>query len=522
MPVGPNGGNRVLSIATGVDWLGTPADLAFRPEPKTLSWRSLAYRELQRRGHFLARRDHLRGLRTALLLNSNENTRSEALAICLEPGSELIRSYRLDGPWPAGAIMVMAGDGSDVGAVRHRTSGRILVVEYPPRAGQSWSRIWRYGAGWPDGSVVDPATGMGGSIPVAEVLDLLSNPQTFRWREPSERWPGANRWLAFLQWARPVVAGALGLAGACLAIVGVYYVSQERRSALLVALLRLLALTPAAVVLGGAAARVAGLSAGPLWPILALLALGAVVGGLDVLWPSQRWTAIATINLATLLAFDPTYAALGSLDPIRPPGELLGAALASAALIVLELGRLRSRGEMLGILLLAAIGAAGYLSQAWWGADAYGALSLWWLVAALSALGKFRKMGWLVAAFVSPGVVALLTRGISFSPRGLVATYRDLGTLNLFEHLSFIVSPAVVGALFLLGAGALFGSGFLAHELRAGWRLRLEARSVMGVALACALAGLTYPPLLHAALWCVFASGIIVLECLLRPTPPLE
>ncbi|AIE88102.1 hypothetical protein OP10G_4734 [Fimbriimonas ginsengisoli Gsoil 348] len=518
----PDNGNRLLSLASGLDWQGDPADASFEEVHGQVAWRSRNYSVFQDRGHFRAQRDFLPGISHALLLNLTGGTRRDGLVLALDPQASTIHGYRLADRWPAGKTMVLAGAGDDLQAVKKRATDRILVVEYPPRVGQSWSRFWLEGPGWPSGVVTDPSLGIPGLVRASQISLLLSQPEKFPWRPAPDGWPGANRWLAFLSTARPWILGFVGLFGAILAVAGGYLVSQEKRSPLMAAALRGLALAPGALLLGGGLTKVAGLNGGYVWIGVAWLALAGLAALIDARNGSAHWLGPAVATLAASLLVDPTYSIFGPLaqtGPVAVSGELLGAALASFTLIASAVSR-RRHGDTVAFSLAGFLAGFGVLAAAWWVRDGW-ILTVWWTIAAAVGLGRIPGRAWLAAGLLTPGVADLFLRGVSFSPNGLLASYRDWHRLNLYEHLRFVVSPAVLGSLFLLAVGAVFGSGFFAHQLRSAWRERPEIHALATVAGACAVGGLTYPPLLHAALITLFAAAIVTFDWLLRPIATL-
>jgi hypothetical protein len=530
--------NRLLSVVTSADWRGAPQDYAFRNHRQNV-WRAENREAMIARGYFRAKRENLRSGTAALAIGPGVSERVLLLAV-EEAGR--VEPVPLASPWPKGRLMIgQARNWDEVDAVRRRTSGRLLVVEYPIPAESVAGRAWLLGNSWPRGRIAPnglPAPAlplyrdMGdvpGLVPARNLAQLALGQPEPRWLDdPGARWTGADRWLGFVGQVGPWVRGLLGVAAMLLAVWGLRLVADERRSRAYAYALSALFLAIPAVVMAGGLARVGGVGAWPVWFVAAALTLVGVgyglKGGAERALPGvhPHW-AVAGLSVLMLALAEPTYSAfsgpLGTLPRAIPP-EPLGALL--AALVVL-IGGARSEpvAGWLGRGLALALALLGLLAGAWWSLG-QPLLSVLPLGAWLAGTGRLRlwmiPLGWLA----SEGLTNALTHGVAYRAGGLIGALPERDALDLAPLVRFVFSPAfLVGGLFLV-ACAVFTPAFAGHQLRRAWRHSSVTRGLAVYAAALAGLGVMQPPLLDASYVVGVGAGLFLLGEAVWTSPSLS
>ncbi|RYG22889.1 hypothetical protein EON82_15775 [bacterium] len=394
-----------------------------------------------------------------------------------------------------------------------RVSGRSLVVEYPPEGTKGWSRFWKYGEGWPAGIPTSRSINVPGLVPARDVLTLLQKPQTFRW-SPGDagQWGGPNGWLEHGHGTTPIVLALWFFVAAFVVSWAVAQVMNEDRGPFVSEMLVLVALSPAALVLGGAFARMGGVGAWPLWLVLAELTLYllAVVTRLAtrVWWPDAHplWGP-SIVGLTTIVAFDPLWSDLsnrfGAIDA-DVPGAGVGAAVAYlAAGIAFAPGRWFGRGLVFCALIW------GITARPWW-VDGHAGLLVLPAVALVAAEGLFRPALLLLLALLPTGLWTAIREGVAWSPANLVLFADQIHALNLWQHFIGILSPGWLATLALVAFGLLIGTRFLAYRLHKLLRLDPRLRTFVWMIPAILALGVTEPLILPAFPVLVFAALIVL------------
>ena len=526
---------------SGLDWREAPQLSGFASAGRL---REAEFQSLAARGYFSARASILHRTPVTMLIPPSGASSVSAMLLALGGDSPIVSAIPLGSSWPVGRFLVLkASGGADVMAAARRTTGSVLVVEYPPKSisalrrvdpgstrrptapGPNWSRMWLLGKSWPEGLPVEPSLGVPGLVSASALARLVLRPAEFAWRPGVG---GANRWFLFVQSLRPVTGLVLFAALAALVFAGATRAAQERKSVLLCGIARVLTLAPAALVLGGNLAHAGGLTGGVVWMGIALLALTGISEALD--FAASRASAreplfgYALTGCVALMAADPRYSLLGSVfdrGPVVEPGEALGAALGAFCVLATSLGARGRSGFALAWLIAAACDVTAAFMHPWWsnGSIPFGD---WWLVAAAAA-SSMGVVAWVLSPIASSlRIAAAVTIGVVFLPPGLVDDARQVTALNLAEIPRFLLSPAVIGSLFLAGALALYSSRFLAHQIRNVWRERPPARPLGLLFLVCLAGGLFNPSLLRAGLMCGFGLVLVIVEDLMRPRELVE
>lgn len=505
-------GNRLLSLLTGEDWRGDSADYRFTQTGRD-GWQAGNLASLRERGYFAAKIPA-----AALVLGPG---RSRDVLLLAADEKALVKPFRLEDRWPEGRLMVAQAAGwDDVAAILRATTGRVLVLEYPPLEGDEVSRAWLRGAAWPKGrtnlaGTAVPAlptyrvTGdVPGLIPAREVGRLLTGTSEPKWiADPGPRWPGADRWIRY---AREVGMGArafLGLAAFALLLWGVRLVADERRSRSYFGAVSALALAIPTVVLAGGLARFGGMAAWPVaFPVVGL-ALGAVGGGLYL--AARRWLPLThrlwPVALAAALATvigEPDYSALsGPLDlvPRNVAPEPLGLMLASVLVLVAG-----ARGERLGSGIGFGVAAGCAL------AGLSSGLALLPLLAAVAAHRRFRWWMGLVLVPFTDGVQALVRGGAVYREGGLLRVLSDRAAYDVAPVVRFLISPALLVGALALGSAWVFSPAFATHQVRRIWGRSPLARSLAGLSLALVPVGIFQAPVLDAA-YVVLVAAVFTL-----------
>ncbi len=145
-------GGQLLSVATGANWVGSPADFQFDPTHDGRAWKARNFEQMMSRGYFAEDGRKFGKVRTDLLVGRTGSASPNALRLALNGDSPIVRPYRVDDlKWPRGSLMVTeATSWDDVRRSSSRsTSGRVLgFVEYPPKPDTPWTRYWLMGHGW--------------------------------------------------------------------------------------------------------------------------------------------------------------------------------------------------------------------------------------------------------------------------------------------------------------------------------------------------------------------------------------
>jgi len=524
------GDNRILSVVTGLDWAEDLSAFGIRAEASPGIWRAMGHRNMSARGFFRAKSEMLLGTGTALLADLTGNPQRASQVLALEASSPIIRTYHMDDVWPSGKLMVLcARNGEDVRAATSRTFGRALVIEFPPRAGQNWSRLWLQGRSWPVGRVPSEINvpeefdiHVPGLVRSQSLGSLVLRPGIFRWRKLPNGWSGANRWMRFVQGASGPASWILGITVAAVAFAAAYCAAQERRVVALDLSLRILILVPGAIVVGGNLALLGGLSGGWVWTGIAFLglvglavAIGAIRGNAI---RAEPLLGFGIVGFAALILTQPTFSLFSDVFGQRH-GESVG--IPMGALFVAFSIWLPIAGRWAGFfvaLVLAALSVAGHF---WWN-ETSGNVAAWWLVAWAVSRGLTRVAAALALASTAPCLISLFEHGVVFAPHGLLTSIKQQNAINLYDLVRFWASPAILGAWLVVGFLALFSSPFLVHQIRTAWIRRTLARRLTALGLLFVLAGWGFSPFLYAGFVCACAGGIILLEALTHAEPPLE
>ena len=497
----PGRNNRILSLATGVDLQAEFSDTRF----KTVEGdgKSAVNGEwLKARGFFEARAANLDGVTTAVVQKPRGGVSPSVLLLALDDPHGVVRPLPFASTLPSdGLVLYEAAGWDDAVAISRRVSGRTLMVEYPPDGTDRWSRYWLRGP-WPRGVPVDASLAVPGLVQGRSVLRLLLHPERFEWG-PSDagRWGGANRWLEHgRDGGRILLSSWFGLAILVIAW-GLAQVMNEDRGPFVSEMLLVAILSPAAIVLSGAAARFGGIEAWPLWTVLATVVLygATTLAGLA----ARRWApgahplwAASLVGLGTLVLFDPLWSDLsgrfGPLD-IDVPSEAVGSLVGylTGAMVF-------APGRWFGRALGLAMVVWGITGHAWWVGD-HSALLVLPAMGLAASEGLFRPALLLVLALLPTELLRLARVGAAWSPDDLLLSAADRDATNFWHSARFLVSYQWVGCLVFAAGLGLVGNRFLAYRLRKLWRLDPRLRALPWAAAGTLALGVLEPLALPAA-----------------------
>jgi hypothetical protein len=510
------GHSALLSLVTGEDWLGDNHDSEF----VTLGHGRIVAENgqaMQRRGVFVARARFLPGLRTFALPGPQRSLRETTLLLCVEGPTQPIRILEPQDSWPENGLVVHeALSWADVNDVARRVS-RALVVEYPPPAGQPWTRYWLAGKGWPGPMPGKGASAFPGLTAARSALNLLTSPNRFRWvAESRPDSVDTPLWLAMVRYQAPAWRTGFGFALALLLSVGLLLALRERRSVVLPELLQVMLLSPAGAVLGGGIARMEGVQALPVCCAVSI----ALVSGISKLgqvllmrWvpDAHRLLAPALVSWMAFTFSNPLWSPLSGV--FAPDGALSVAAYGCwFASMVAACGFVRGASLtaewLMRIAILATI-AACFVGSVWW-APTVLPYALLPAVALAFGDGCWRRSlapGLpILGALTTPG----LLYGVAWKQGGLLSRAGDAHKLNGAEYVQFVISPICVGTVAMVFLFSLMADRFLLHQYRKLVAEDPRRLAVLSGSGGLALVGLTQPSLLPAALWAAI-GGLTIL-----------
>lgn len=523
-------GSRLLSMATGENWRGDLADVEFDSAESGKSWRARDFPNLTSRGHFYLRRRLLGDIRTALLVGDSGSASPNALRLALNEDSAIVRPTRISSSaWPDRRLMVMEASGWDqVAEIEHATTGRVLVVEYPPPQNVSWSRYWLKGRGWtihgteltsgPETAVVAMQSNLPvpGLIRATDVIPLCMSPNRFIPVDVSLRnWPGANRFFELYRTAGALLNGLWITAVAGMVIWGVVLVSNERSANVLPVLLAGALLSPAVVDVAGLLEKCFGIDDWPIWMGLASFVMTLLAMSM-VAYVKRRWirlhplTPVCAIGLIAICSVDPIWS---FLSPVFAGRSGFVSYTGIAAMLVYLTGivaSLQSYGRKaiwLGRSACLVLPAVGVLTRAWWSVD-LGAMLF--VPAAACIVGEGILQWPMVLAFAvwPSSLLAIAVGGFAWAPMGLISSSHDRNAVNLAQYVEFVSSPSFAIFLLLAGGISLFGYRFFFHQIRMLFKLDRRRQALPNAAVSAAAFGLLHPAFLPACL--VVAAGALM------------
>ncbi|MGV3614996.1 MAG: hypothetical protein ACO1SV_06640 [Fimbriimonas sp.] len=520
-------GNQLLSLVTGADWRGDPADYRFRVSGAN-EWQADNLAAMRSRGHFVARERHIR-VPTIAVTASAGIFRDVLLLAVGQEGR--VRPLGLKDRWPQGSLAFCKARGwQELAAIEGATDGRVLVVEYPPPGGGEFGRAWLRGRGWPvwrsfrDRGVEEPYVpvyldppSIPGYFQARDLTDLFLHRSPVEWERPrSQGWPDLQPWIDYARDVGYALRAILGVGAAILLIWGLRLVADERRSRTFARCLIPFLLVIPATSLAGEIARASGPGAFFGTGALAISGLFVVTTGVNGLvrrflpHTHPLW-GIAIVAAATVALTSPIYSAFSGPfgSPMRDfSPEPIGALMVAGVVLIAGAGEGRfTRGFGRGMILFACV--AGVSRLFWWQASDFVVAGLP-LVSWIACDRRFRP--WMVALVIpfTGGMLNLIQSGVTYRPGGLVGRLSDWGAFDMSVIVRFAISPAVLGTVLALICGLVFLPSFAAHQLRRAWRRSPLCRPLATLGAALGILGVFQAPLLDVA-YIVAAAAVLVL-----------
>lgn len=519
------GENRLLSITSGIDWEGSGYDLSFRKAGSEHTWIPNAGRDMERRGHFSAVREILRD-RKLVPLEGPSGVASPSALLISATTSGPIDAIPLNGPLPSGAVLVyVTQDWNELPQIAQKAGGRMIVVEYPPPPGQSWSRMWRWDKHWPQGIPTSPSLRVAGLLQAKDLMKVLLRPESALW-VPNDTgdWGGANRWFEYTQWANRIVYLVAGFLFAYVLLCAAYCVSREEKGRFATLLIRCAMLFPLAVAVDGPLTRWLGLGA---WA--AALSLSAIFSALAYVLSLFIWRRfdpdvhpllpLVVIGAVTTAFCEPTWSLTSrvfgfELLPISPEGSAIFLTYVVGACAFVRSGSIAFAWSIR--ILAVALTLWGLLPGTWW-SNGWTPFALVPLVALVAGEGWFRPPFLLLLACLPTSVLEVVKSGVVFAPGGLIEERRDEFAMNLVRHAEFIASPFLWGYLLLTAGVLLVGGKFFMRQMRVTARRELPVRAVAWSAAGVLALGLLQPYLLYTGLVLVIGGTLFLLHDALLP-----
>lgn len=499
--------NRILALACGVDLRGELADTDFALADG--GWIAKNEASLASRGFFGARRAYLGDVSTTVIEKAHGGVSRSLFLLALAREGQKAKTQPFDAPLPEnGLALYEAKEWNDAMLVARRTPGRALIVEYPPAGSDGWSRYWLYGqAGWPSGVPVESGLDVPGLVHARRTLALLLMPTEFSWRSnDTGRWGGANRWLEHGRDTSPVVLLLWFGGGVFVLAWALAQVMNEDRGPFVSELLVWVALSPAALLLTGAAGRAGGLEA---WPIVFALAASALYGASALLGILGRrldahplWAPSVT-GLAVTAFCHPLWSdfsnRFGGLET-AVPGDALGAFVA-----YLTAAAAFARGRWFGRAAVGAVLLWGVTTRPWW-VDGHAALLILPAAGLVASEGLFRAPILALLALLPTGLLTIARDGFAWNQDGLIAVSGDEARFDLWRAMLLIGSPSWLGLTLTVALGLLIGNRFLAYRLRKLLRLDPRLRALPWTAAATLALSMTEPLAFPAVPLLTFAA----------------
>jgi hypothetical protein len=338
-------------------------------------------------------------------------------------------------------------------------------------------------------------------------LSLLKS-DSAEWTEGEQISP--DRWLGFGHEIAPIALLFLGVAVVYILGMAVYSVFREQNSRFAQWMIRLLVLGPAAILLSGRWVASTSIELWVPWLLASLVGLSIVARIVGLVGEHPLWGEFLVGSAVAAFA-DPATSMFSHAIAIHPDKcspEAFGAlaAYASGAAFLLKSRSVQRMGWslILGVGIALAIYNANWLLPV--GAWPYGFLALiliqaWtgrWAIGA--GLAVVLGLYW-----------SLIQPGLSYSPKGLVHRYDQIGRFNCADQVAFLLSPTFICFALVAAAVAIGANRFFGHQLRRALSFSPLPAEILYVAATFGILGAFVPIYLHAALATAIAGGVAVL-----------
>jgi hypothetical protein len=491
-PAAGDGLNRLLSIASGIDWEGAERNFAFRPATPH-HWRSRGLADLQRRGYAVALSKRLGEQRILALEDDAGAVSTQALIVAADPRYATVESISPLSPLrPDGIYVTEAKNWDEVERLVRRGGDRLLVVEYPPIMPGHFSHVWLRGPGWENLSVASPTKGADGYLAATDLLPLLmADPVRTTAIEP---WKTPRRWIAFAYGPARIAVG-FGFVGMLIGLVAATWsVVEERRVRWRQELAAVSLLVPAAWLQCGWLCRGLGPELVTGWLVVSILALALVTHALRRVLGQDTLLTTFLVGFAASVSGEVIY---GPISPVFTTGAAFSLCIVIGYLTGLA-GSI-PRQSTVGPWIVRLAGIAFVLlpiSAPFCLSGIQPPLLLGLTVSAIACGERWLPpvVPWVIAVGIP--FVKGIGHGYIFSRHELYANYWDPQALNLASVVARVSSPEWSVAEIAVIAVALVGFRFLKHQLRRLHRLDPRVGSVIVLAGICAILGIAMPTLL--------------------------
>lgn len=393
--------------------------------------------------------------------------------------------------------------------------GRALIVEVPSLPGQMWTRLWLEGRGWPDGVPVVKELGFPGIIDAASLTDLLERPEEARWVPwDGDRQSTPNAWLEFGHETAPMILVFLSVGVLYVIGASIFNILREVQSRVVLVMLRLVILGPAAVILAGLPMSKGSTQSWPLWFFtswLGLLLTSLLLGWLAKSFFSDRhplWTD-CLVGLIAVAVVNPAFSFVSPILGPRPvpfSPEQAGS-LAAYAVGVFHLApRFKGFEWLMGSVILAALTAYPLLNHI--EGREFRALTIAAIV--LAAGHRAILMGVLAISMFWAIAFDHIPRW-TYANNDLFRSLESSRYINLYDYASFAASPTFIGFVTFIAVGAIVGDRFLRHQFRRALNFSPLPKAFRWGSLGFLIVGLVAPIYLYAALITAMAGCLVVL-----------
>lgn len=502
----PSGTNRLLSPITGYDWRlsGDP----FAQSPGSKIPRIVGLEEI---GVLNARKNWMDSTEAVVLLASTGFPHAPSMLLGVNADGS-VKTLPMGSPIPEGSLVLYGAETwDDAAAVAKKVDGNVVIVSFPPADGSNVSAAWMRGR---DDLPVPQTTRVPGLLPATELVNLVSRPESYKWRPATEL--TAEQWIEKINDTRATQL----IAFFCFVLIIVLWTLRSLAVESGGRLARLgIGMIPCAFValfLAGNFAKATGLMPWNVLPFFTyfalLLGLLPVYLPMRALWPkSHPLFPVALIAALLLLWAEPLYTVFSNvLLPVPLPVSPLalgGLIAALTATVSLSLhGGIWPRLLAGACICLAMI--VGVLSPQWWSVGQF--LLILPAVVLLSGVGAMRV--YLLPILVAwPFLFHSWNGHFAWDVNWLLNNFEDRNAINGAAIVQFLFSPTWLITLTLFVLATLCGGDFLRHQVRRAFATSNNSRALFWAALAIACMGLRKPYLLPSALVVLIAGFLVLL-----------
>jgi hypothetical protein len=505
-----NSKNGLLSLTTGLDWVGSSEFLQFR-SIGSKQWWPIGGDQLAAIGYFKARSRFLKGWNTTLVADALGNSTDEALLLDVQSDKEAVRGISAGTIFGSNNLVVSNALSWDSAiGLSKICRGRCAIVEYPPPAETRWSRYWRVGRGWPPNNQIPLVREIGipGLVPARELVNLLRDPASVRW-VPAKMLP--HETMQKIAFVSPLILSCYIVSIFLSLTFVVMMVKRELSSDVLrVVLLGLLAFPALDVVSGSICSRIGQGAWLFVTPTIALILLatvalietmlGSKIRGVDLKIVSISMFGVGALVLCGWNGSD--FSGLFSGSPGGVSFELAGAV--GGYLVGCFSGCARFGFRALIVVLV-----TGGMSFLHWKSGANFSIGLLIPGIALAATTPINPFSMIVVAGI-PLIGSPRVDHLCWKPFGLLSSYRDLSGFNLSPYFSQIFSASMAVTICGFSILCLNSIGFANHHFQVRYRNSPLCRNLANAILLTLAMSLVAPLMLDCALSLALGLALVL------------